>query len=730
MRGMNRPPSAAVRPESVSESALVGSADSLTCLSPPVWTPAGAGRVVRHYCSSVAYSLHSVGVWARVRTRSTAGAAGGRLPRHLPRARPLVLLLTTFGMAWLVAGCEDRTVSVVEVAQVQVMPESPRLWVGDSLGLAVILRARGGEVLPHRGVRWTSQDPSIATVGPDGLVRALSAGVTPVRAWVGSIEGTALVTVDTEPRLELEVEAVSFESRVGTTSPLRKEVELTSGGGRQLTGLAVEVVHEAGDRSGWLEASVSRTSTPSVLEVTVSPGGLEPGLHRAEVVLAHGERAELLRSLAVELLVREEPHFLLASPSALAFQTDEDACSPPPVAVRVSEASGRQVSGLEATVEMGSGSSGWLTASLDGQGTPTDLTVTVDPVGLSAGGYAGVVFVVGAGAENSPLRIPVRFDVGEPAPRIGLSPLTVGVTAPERGVLGPLSPLQVRNEGGRRLTDLSVEVVGPGESSVEWLVAALESTEAPTTVRLVVDQGNLVPGTYEAEVRVQAPAASNSPQAASVRLTLVPAASTERSTLTVEPELLPADGASTALVEIQLNDLRGDPIIQGDDRVTVRLEGRGSLSAVQDHGRGRHTAILTAPNEPGTARVTGRVNGKTLSQDALVEFEALPPPPQLFVTEVILTTPPSVAPHPHLRMAMRVEGEEGEGVEGVRLSARLHNLTTGQQWEYSDETDREGWVHFRLSRHPDGCYQIEVTEISFDDHEWDGVTPSHEYCKN
>jgi hypothetical protein len=709
-------------PEVEAGSALVRAREALPSTSPWARSRAGGEWAVMRMCIGAVCARH-------VGRSSDARAASRHRSRLAPVGRSLLLLWVVLGSAGVAVGCEERSVSLVEVAQVQVLPDAPLLVVGDSLGFAVVLRAPDGGVLPFRDVRWTSQDPSIATVRSNGLVSALGEGVTSIRASVGSVEGSALLTVEAEPTLEFKVETLSFVSRAGGTSVLRRELEVTSGGTRQLTGLAVEVVHEPGGASGWIEATLSRTTTPSILAVSVSPSGLGPGPYQGEVVLVHGERADLPHSLRVELLVQEDPPFLLVSPSALVFQADEGASPPPPVSVRITEASGRQVSGLSVSVQTASETSGWLTAVLEDESAPTELIVTVDPEGLSAGGYEGIVFVLGTEAQNSPLGVPVRFHVGEPASRIALSPLAARVTAPERGVHGSISPLQVRNEGGRRLTDLSVEVVGSEGSSVEWLVASLESTEAPTQVRLVVDQGNLAPGTYEAQVTVRAPDAANSPQAASVRLTLVPVASPERSTLTVDPEILPADGVSAALVEIQLNDPRGDPVLQGDDRVTVRLEGGGSLGSVEDQGRGRYTAILTSPTEPGTTRVTARVNGATLSRSALVEFAALPPPPQLFVTQVILTTPSSVAPHPHLRMEIQVEGEEGEGVEGARLSAQLNNLTTGQRWEYSGRTDRNGRVLFRLNRHPEGCYQMEVTGLLFEDHEWDGETPGHEYCR-
>lgn len=509
----------------------------------------------------------------------------------------------------------------------EIVPATPVLVVGDSLALSAVLRDRNGGALPQRDVSWSSQDPSVASVAANGLIRAVAEGTTSIQASIGSVQGAVPVSVEARPTLEVEELTVTFEAMDEGSTSTRKEVEITGGGGRQLTGLTVDVMHPPGTASGWLEASLSRTTTPALLEIAVSAEGLEPGMYRGELVLSANEIADSPLRIQVEFEAQRAPPTLSVSPSALAFQSSEGVAPPPPVAVRITDSEGGGISGLEVQVGDGDDEIGWLAASLVDDVSPTDLIVTVDPHGLSAGDYEGVLHILGAGARNTPLAIPVRFLVGEPPSRIGLSPSRVEVTGPERGSLGSISPLSVRNDGGRELTDLSMEVVGAGGSSAGWLTASLESTVAPTGVRLSVDQSGLDPGVYEADVVVRAPDADNSPQSSRVILTVVPVASPETSTLSVSPEVLPADGEATALVEVQLKDSRGDPMPDGGDQVVLSLDGGGSLAPVQDRGGGRYTSVLTAPEEPGTTRITGRVNGAVISQRATVEFEGGPPPP-------------------------------------------------------------------------------------------------------
>ena len=625
------------------------------------------------------------------------------------RLRRCLGLLALSGLA--LAGCEDRTISLIEVAEVEIVPDAPVLVAGDSLALSAILRDRNGGALPGRDVDWSSQDPSVASVAANGLVTALAEGTTSIQASVGSVQGSVPVAVEAPPTLEVEELTVTFESLNEESASTRKEVEITGGGGRQLTGLSIDVTHPTGASAGWLEASLSRTITPAILEIAVTPEGLEPGMHRGELVLRANEIADSPLLIQVELEVQRALPSLSVSPSALAFQSAEGAAPPPPVAVRITDSEGGGVSGLEVRIGDRDDEVGWLAASLVDVVSPTELMVTVDPEGLSAGDYEGVLQILGTEARNTPLTIPVRFLVGEPPSRIGLSPSRVAVTGPERGVLGSISPLSIRNEGGRELTDLSVDVVGANGGSAGWLTASLESTAAPTGVRMSVDQRGLSPGVYEADVVVGAPDADNSPESSRVVLTVVPVASPETSTLTVSPDVLPADGEATALVEVQLRDSRGDPMPGGGDEVALSLEGGGSLAPVRDEGAGRYTSVLTAPEEPGSTRITGRVNGAVISQRATVEFEEGPDPPPpspgiaLSPSRVEVTAPEGATLGSISPLTVRSEGEgqlTGLSVEVVGaggssvgwLTASLESSRTPTEVRMSvDQSDLDVGVH-------------------------------------
>lgn len=90
------------------------------------------------------------------------------------------------------------TVTVVPpppVASVTITAPRSRLLVGLSLSLSATVRDANGRVLPARQVAWTSDNPVIATVSSDGLVRGLAGGVINVMATSDGVSDTATISV-------------------------------------------------------------------------------------------------------------------------------------------------------------------------------------------------------------------------------------------------------------------------------------------------------------------------------------------------------------------------------------------------------------------------------------------------------------------------------------------------------------------------------------------------------
>ena len=109
----------------------------------------------------------------------------------LPRVRVAILAVA------LVAACELPSRPDTPVASVTVAPTSASAHVGDTLRLSATPWDSSGNILAGRRIAWTSDSTAVATVTSSGLVRAVAAGSSTIRATSEGKTGTAPVTVTT-----------------------------------------------------------------------------------------------------------------------------------------------------------------------------------------------------------------------------------------------------------------------------------------------------------------------------------------------------------------------------------------------------------------------------------------------------------------------------------------------------------------------------------------------------
>ncbi|MDE0120277.1 MAG: Ig-like domain-containing protein [bacterium] len=95
-----------------------------------------------------------------------------------------------------VAGTEPPVPASIEVSP----PSATLPWFDETVQLTATVLDTAGRTLPGVTVAWTSEDALVATVDATGLVTAVAAGVTFVRAGTGSVEGSATVTVAPDRR--------------------------------------------------------------------------------------------------------------------------------------------------------------------------------------------------------------------------------------------------------------------------------------------------------------------------------------------------------------------------------------------------------------------------------------------------------------------------------------------------------------------------------------------------
>lgn len=146
------------------------------------------------------------------------------------------------------AACDESPVSLPEPAGVTVAAASMALAVGDQAPVAAQVVDQDGRVMQGQAVVYSTDNGSVATVGTDGMVRAVAPGTANVTATSGASKAAVKVTV-TAPALRVAVVNDSIGLVVGEAAPVAAQV--LNAGGQVVQGAAV----------------VFRTDNPSVATV-------------------------------------------------------------------------------------------------------------------------------------------------------------------------------------------------------------------------------------------------------------------------------------------------------------------------------------------------------------------------------------------------------------------------------------------------------------------------------
>jgi len=85
------------------------------------------------------------------------------------------------------------------VASISVSASKSLLAIGDTAQLTATARTATGQTVTGVSFSWSTDDQTVATVTSAGIVTATGIGSTPVRAGVGSVEGSVTIRVDATP---------------------------------------------------------------------------------------------------------------------------------------------------------------------------------------------------------------------------------------------------------------------------------------------------------------------------------------------------------------------------------------------------------------------------------------------------------------------------------------------------------------------------------------------------
>ncbi|MBX9929905.1 MAG: hypothetical protein K2X99_13450, partial [Gemmatimonadaceae bacterium] len=257
------------------------------------------------------------------------------------------------------------------------------------------------------------------------------------------------------PRLRVSDEELEFNAKKGDRSPNPQIVKITSDVSTQITGIAVQKITYK-KASGWLSATLSRSTTPLDLTLKVTPGSLKKGTYIADVYLSSTNGSNTPYVVHVLLKLRDGD-----DDDACGEDDDEDECAKSLVAsVPSSTVTGAIVSPAPtATIKYASGSTntsatGTVTvstttagASLSGGTSATVVsgvaTFSTLRVTRSTAGPVALLFTWSGGATTTQ-----NINVTLPAPVATTLAATAPATATSGVALSPALTATVRDQNG------------------------------------------------------------------------------------------------------------------------------------------------------------------------------------------------------------------------------------------------------------------------------------------
>jgi len=265
------------------------------------------------------------------------------------------------------------------------------------------------------------------------------------------------------------------------------------------------------------------TATPQAVKARILAGATKESLS-----LADGSPNLLLFSG----LGTRVPTITLSTQTAMFSATVGSVNPPTQNSISVSNGGTGTLSGLSVgtIIHVGVPPVAWLSASLNSNTAPANVSLTVTSNQLAAGSYTALVPITSSAqfVTNSPRTITVMLSVA-PAPQVATivaSPNNPSFTTTSGGDLPPPLDVAITNGGAGTLAGLARGTItyGQGEPT-GWLgTATLSDITAPATLMLQPNTTNLPVGTYHATVPIRATGnVSNSPLNLPVTYTITPA---------------------------------------------------------------------------------------------------------------------------------------------------------------------------------------------------------------
>ena len=256
----------------------------------------------------------------------------------------------------------------------------------------------------------SSATPSsfIVAANPSGLPAGVYRGSLLVHSTNGNPDVTIPVTYTvTSGNLTVSPASLNFTQTANGPAPAAQMLNINSSG----VPLTFSALTTVSTTANWLTVTPTSGATPGTVSVSVNAGTLQPGTYTGTVSITSPAASNSPQTVTVNLTVGQAQNLTVA-PASLSFSSQTGSAAPATQAIAVTASAGTLP--FTAAVTVTSSSTTWLSVtptSGTATQTATNLTVSVNPQGLTAGTYSGSVVVTGQGASNGPQTVVVTYVV-------------------------------------------------------------------------------------------------------------------------------------------------------------------------------------------------------------------------------------------------------------------------------------------------------------------------------
>jgi hypothetical protein len=279
----------------------------------------------------------------------------------------------------------------------------------------------------------------------------------------------------------------------------------------------VDITNVTDDATPWDFGSWSPGPTPSSMPITFYPAGLNIGTYTDTFVVTSSASNSPL-NIPVTFNIVESSVTLIADPPSLTVTSPVNG---PDITQTINFTSSSSSTPVDIT-NVTDDATPWDFGSWSPGPTPSSMPIIFYPAGLNIGTYTDT-FVVTSSASNSPLNIPITFNIvassSSGPPGLGVSPSTpitnCCVPVGSQVNLTP-TPISLTSSNSTQI-GFSVTTQTNNQIGGNWLLVSLGAGSAssltgttPASLTAVANMQGFVPGTYAATISIKPLTASSS----------------------------------------------------------------------------------------------------------------------------------------------------------------------------------------------------------------------------